>query len=667
MQGEPPSRETIRFSDFELDLRAGELRKQGVRIKLQEQPFQILQVLLQGPGEVVTREELQRRIWPADTFVDFDHGLHNAIKRLREALGDTADTPRFIETLPKRGYRFIATVDGNSSPSVVPMQQAPVAATEEAHAAAGQAVPAAAEPKAPSAPVTLTTRRWRFALWGATAMVVVAAVVLLLLVIPPGVAGNIRRRIFREPDAPAIQSIAVLPLQNMSPDPSQEYFADGMTEELITELSGISALKVISRTSVMRYKKSDKSLPEIARELHVDGIVAGSVVRDGNEVRVTAQLIYAATDKNIWARSFERQFQDSLALQSEVAFAIAGAVRAQVAPDEQARLQTARPVNPKAIEAYLRGNYHLDRYGSGSGLEEAQEALKYFRQAIAEDPGFAVAYLKMADAYSSHILPYGQTAPLIKAAAEKALALDPTLARAHAILGDTKWGYDRDWQGAEREYKRAFELNPNDALAHDYFGRCLILMGRKEEGLNQQQRAQELDPLGEHMGDGLYQTRQYDRAIDLLTKYVETGRPKASTHFSLSESYAQKGMYKEAIQHLGTAATLFGFKEIAESMDRAYAAGGYKAAMRELAKDTEQLYAGKQISPGWIGRFYIRAGNQDRALKWLRQDYEERGDDQVLTLMVDPVWDPLRSDARFKDLVRRVGLPQVNVVAVRTD
>ncbi|HEX8798802.1 MAG TPA: tetratricopeptide repeat protein, partial [Terriglobales bacterium] len=558
-------------------------------------------------------------------------------------------------------YRFIATVDGNSYPGVVLMQQAPAAATQGGHAAPEQAVPAAPELNAPSAPVTLTTRRrWLFALWSAAAMGV-AAVVLLLVVIPPGVVGNIRRRVFREPDAPAIHSIAVLPLQNLSPDPSQEYFADGMTEELITELSGIRALKVISRTSVMRYKKSDKSLPEIARELHVDGIVEGSVVRDGNKVRVTAQMIYAPTDKNIWARSFERQFQDSLTLQSEVAFAIAGAVRAQVAADERARLQTARPVDPKAIEAYLRGNYHLDRYGSGSGIGEAQEALEYFRQAIAEDPGFAAAYLKMADAYSAHILPYGQTAPLIKAAAEKALALDPTLARAHAILGDTKWGYDRDWQGAEREYKRAFELDPNDALAHDYFGRCLILMGRKEEGLNQQQRAQELDPLGEHMGDGLYQTRQYDRAIDLLTKYFETGRPRASTHFILSESYAQKGMYEEAIQHLRTAATLFGFKEIAESLNRAYAAGGYKAAMGQLAKDTEQLYTEKQISPGWIGRFYIRAGDQDRALKWLRRDYEERGDDQVLTLMVDPVWDPLRSDARFKDLVRRVGLPQVVV------
>src|SRR5215469_739925 len=466
MQGEPPSRETIRFSDFELDLRAGELRKQGVRIKLQEQPFQILQVLLQGPGEVVTREELQRRIWPADTFVDFDHGLYNAIKRLREALGDTADTPRFIETLPKRGYRFIATVDGNSSPSVVPMQQAPVAATEEAHAAAGQAVPAAAEPKAPSAPVTLTTRRWRFALWGATAMVVVAAVVLLLLVIPPGVAGNIRRRIFREPDAPAIHSVAVLPLQNLSPDPAQEYFADGMTEELITELSGIRALKVISRTSVMQYKKSDKSLPEIARELHVDGIVEGSVVRDGNAVRTTTQLIYAPEDKNVWAHSYDRQFQDLLTLQSEVASAIAAAVRAQIEPDEQARLQHERPINPKALEAYLQGNYHLRRYGFGSGHEEEEKANEYFHQAIAEDPGFARAYAALGD----------------KASLEKALALDPNLSDVHDGLAGLK-ECDWDWVGAEREYRRAIELDPNNANAHEAFGVFLMEMGRIEEGL----------------------------------------------------------------------------------------------------------------------------------------------------------------------------------------
>jgi TolB-like protein/Flp pilus assembly protein TadD len=486
-----------------------------------------------------------------------------------------------------------------------------------------------------------------------------AVIGLLVAGVLGSIATNFHRWLSSRTSAPAIHSLAVLPLQSLSADPSQEYFADGMTEQLITELSGIGALKVISRTSVMRYKKSDKSLPEIARELNVDGIVEGSVVRSDNHVRITAQLIYAPEDKNIWAQSYQSEIQNSLTLQGEVASAIAGTVRAQIAPSEQMRLQTARPVNPKAFEAYLRGSYHLEQYGSGSGLEEAQIALEYFRQAIAEDSGFALAYMKMADAYSPHILPYGQTAPLIKATAEKALALDPTLARAHAILGDTKWIYDRDWQGAEQEYKRAFELNPNDALAHDYFGRYLILMGRTEEGLKQQQRAQELDPLGEHMGDGLYQTRQYDRAIDLLTKYVETGRPRASIHFSLSESYAQKGMYKEAIQHLGTAAALFGFKEIAESTDRTYATAGYKAAMLEFAKDTEQLYREKQISSGWIGRFYARAGEEDQALKWLQRDYEERGDDQVLTLVVDPVWDPLHSDPRFKDLVRRVGLPRM--------
>jgi TolB-like protein len=290
--------------------------------------------------------------------------------------------------------------------------------------------------------------------------------------------------------------VAVLPLQNLSGDPAQDYFADGMTEELITELSSISALKVISRTSVMRYKKSDKRLPEIARELHVDGIVEGSVVRNGNEVRITAQLIYAPEDKNVWARSYERHFQDSLTLQSEVASAIAGAVRAQIEPTENAHLQTARPAKPKAPEACLQGNYHLDRYGFGFGLEEADKALEYFRQAIAEDPTFARAYSCVADVYSAEgiFVPQAQTVPLIKAAAEKALALDPNLADAHLSLAGVKWNYDWDWQGAEREYKRAIELDPNNTLAHEFFGGYLISMGRIEEGLIEQERAQEIGP-----------------------------------------------------------------------------------------------------------------------------------------------------------------------------
>ena len=653
MQDISLSRGTLRFGDFEVDRRAGELRKQGTRIKLQEQPFQILQVLLEHPGEVVTREELQHQIWPADTFVDFDHGLYNAIKRLREALGDNADTPYFIETVPKRGYRFIAAVNGNGA-EFVPTKITPIETTE----------PSTRQQETPHPAMVSRRRRWPRIL--SASLAAGAALAVLLAAAPGGVASNLRRWFYSGTAVPAIHSIAVLPLQNLSDDPAQEYFADGMTEELITELSGINALKVISRTSVMRYKKSDKSLPEIARELHVDGIVEGSVVRSGNDVRVTAQLIYAPDDKNIWAHSYEKQFQDSLTMQSEMASAITDAVRAQIDSAEQTRLHAARPANPKALEAYLQGNYHLDRYGYGFGLEEADKALEYFRQAIAEDPSFARAYASMADVYSAEgiLLPQAQTVPLTKVAAEKALALDSNLADAHLRLAEIKSEYDWDWEGAEQEYRRAVELDPNNTLAHESFGWYLLAMGRMEQGLSEQQRAKELDPAGWHMEEGLYEARRYDEAITLLTKHLESAPTDGTAHFWLSECYAQKRMYEEAFQHLRTTVGLFGLKEIAEAMDRGYAASGYEGAMRELAKGTEQLYARNQFTPQWIARFYLRLGDKERALKWLQKDYERRADGALVALNADPVWDPLRSDPRFKDLVRRVGLPEVNVVAL---
>jgi serine/threonine protein kinase/Tfp pilus assembly protein PilF len=459
---------------------------------------------------------------------------------------------------------------------------------------------------------------------------------------------------------PAIHSLAVLPLRNLSGDPNQEYFADGMTEGLITELSSISALNVISRSSVMRYKTSDKSLPEIARELNVDGIVEGSVVRNGNEVRVTAQLIYAPEDKNVWAHSFQRQFQDSLTLQSEVASAIAGAVRAQVAPDEQARLQTARQVKPKALEAYLQGSYHFTQYARTHRLEEeADKALEYARRAIAEDPNFARAYALMARVYDEEgiVLPQTQTVPLAKAAAEKALALDPNLASAHESLG---------WLGGgEREFKRAIELDPNNAGAHAALGGQLVSMGRMEEGVKELWRAKELDPDGAEtvVGGGLYEARQYDEAISVLSRQVQIVGPDGSAQFWLAESYAEKGMYKEAFEHGRISAELFGFKEAAESMGRGYAAGGYKAAMRAFAKSMEQLHARKAYQAGYIARFYMRAGDKEQAFKWLQKDLEE---ERGVPDQMDPVWDPVRSDPRFKELIRRAGLPEIHVAALNT-
>jgi TolB-like protein len=424
--------------------------------------------------------------------------------------------------------------------------------------------------------------------------------------------------------------------------------ADGMTEGLITDLSGISTLKVISRTSVMQYKKSDKSLPEIARELHVDGIVEGSVVRDGNAVRTTTQLIYAPEDKNVWAHSYDRQFQDLLTLQSEVASAIAAAVRAQIEPDEQARLQHERPINPKALEAYLQGNYHLRRYGFGSGHEEEEKANEYFHQAIAEDPGFARAYAALGD----------------KASLEKALALDPNLSDVHDGLAGLK-ECDWDWVGAEREYRRAIELDPNNANAHEAFGVFLMEMGRIEEGLKEQEWAQGLDPNSSMLFMGLYYARQYDRNIVHVTEALAVKPTAGYLHYSLAMSYAQKGMHKEAIEHWKAAARLFGgeFTGVPEAMDRGYAASGYAGAMRATAKAIERLH--DPSDRGFIPDFYALAGDKEEALKWLQKLYEEH-DAGLISLGIDPVWDPLRSDPRFQDLVRGLALPEINVAALNT-
>src|SRR4029077_11243654 len=444
----------VRFGVFEADLRSGELRKQGVKVKLQEQPFQILRILLEHPGEVVSREELQQKIWPADTFVDFDHGLNNAIRRLREALGDTADTPRFIETLPKRGYRFIGPVNGKGSAGVVPVQDVP-----------------------PVIRPATVHRRWRRTL-AASLVAVGVAVALVLATALGSTFGNLQRWVSAGSSSPSIHSLAVLPLQNLSGDPAQEYFVDGMTEELITVLSRISGLKVISRTSVMRYKKTDQPLPEIARELNVDAIVEGSVLRSGDRVRITAQLIYAAKDTNLWSETYDRDLRDVLTLQSEVARAVAAEIRVKLTPGERESLKTPRPVNLPAHELYLQGSYYL------ALPRGCARAVEFFQRAIQAEPN-ARGYVGLARAYDC--LSFVEVAPVEflpkeEAAALEALRLDQNSSDAHLILARTRLDYDRDWSGAEKEFKRAIELNPNSSEAHLDYAFFLDSMGRMEEG-----------------------------------------------------------------------------------------------------------------------------------------------------------------------------------------
>jgi len=457
MSAPAPAARVLRFDTFELDLRAGELHKRGVKLRLQGQPVQLLTILLQSAGSVVTREELRSQLWPADTFVDFDHSLHNAIGRIREALGDSAEIPRYIETLPRRGYRFIAPVEEVQAPRI---SEANGNKTRE-----GVAV----------APPTARQSKTRAAL-----------ALTLLILAATGSAFWLVRAVSRPTSAaPRLRSIAVLPLENLSGDPSQEYFADGMTEELITDLAKVSALRVISRTSVMGYKGTKKGLPEIAKELNVDGIVEGSVMRSGNRVRITAQLLHAPTDKHLWAEAYERDLGDVLRLQNEVAQAIAQQVRAQLTPQQQARFRSAGSVNPDAYEAYLRGRYYLsNQFTMGQPLNTAKS---YFEESIRKDPDFALAYSGLADSYV-YLAFFRQLSPEAaykpaKEALRKALELDDSIGEAHDTLGQLSWRFEWNWNAAEPEFNHAIALAPSYSCAHEDRAVYLSFIGRRAEAL----------------------------------------------------------------------------------------------------------------------------------------------------------------------------------------
>jgi TolB-like protein/DNA-binding winged helix-turn-helix (wHTH) protein/Flp pilus assembly protein TadD len=628
-----PLRALICFGVFELDPESRELRKQGLKVRLQEQPFQILQILLERPGKVVTLEELQQRIWPADTFVDFDQGLYNATKKLREALGDSADAPRYVETLSRRGYRFIGTLNGN-----------------------GSATPAAADvpPKSPTAETRASRRRLKLGIaLGLGAAALIGAV---LSVIP----AKVWQRLAGKDTVPQIRSLAVLPLQNLSADTSQEYFSDGMTDALITDLAQISSVKVISRTSVMHYKKTDKTLPEIARELNVDGIVEGTVQRSGDRVRITAQLIYGPSDKHVWASSYERDVRDVFALQRDITDEITRQIQARVTTPNQASPAPPRPVDPKVLEAYIAGSYHLRGYSRGAGDDEVKKAQAYFQQAIDADPNFAAAYIGLARAHQTVLQGSKDDLPIMRRAAEKAVELDPSSSDAWVALADAKSeSWDRN--GAEEEYRRAIALNSNNAQAHDGLGGILDMTGRLDEGWKEYQLAQQLDPNQDHLANALYQRGQFDRAIEIRQRIAQSDPMNGYNHYALAMIYALRGMYEEFAQEMGTSFSLYGAPEVGNRLQRAYDKSGYQGALRQWAKDMEHLAATKQVYvPGILAQVYTALGDKDRAFYWLEEHRQHRDlarTDPTEFFKTDPWLAPLRSDPRFSDFLRRVGLP----------
>jgi len=632
-------RRAVRFGVFEVDFAAGELRKHGIRIKLRgEQPFQVLSILLEQPGEVITREELCKKLWPADTFVDFEHSLATAIGKIREALGDSADNPRYIETLPRRGYRFIANVTVLSAD---PLNKVQPATRDIPRAEDHGQVELASKAEVPK------PQPWARA-WKISAFALVPALVILMAWIVHSAS---------RPSS-NIRSLAVLPLESLSGDASQDYFADGMTDELITDLGKISALRVISRTSVMPYKRVRKSLPQIARELSVDAVVEGTVLRSGEQVRITAQLIQASADKHLWAESYEGDLRDTLALQKKVARAIAEQIRINLTPQEQAVLKNVKVVNPEAYEAYLKGRYFWNKR-TADGLKKA---IDYFNQAIEKDPNYAQAYTGLADSYALlgdweyGILAPKEAFPRAKAAATKALELDNTLGEAHTSLAFSLDLFDWDWASAEREFRRAIELNPGYATAHHWYAWHLSEMGRNREAIAEMRKAQNLDPLSliisADVAEILLVAHSYDQAIEQSRKTIDMDPNFAVAHYELGQALVQKHMYKEAIAELQKAIELSGGSTTCTSnLAFAYAASGRR---KEAVKILSDLKNRSKQNASEIALMYVGLDEKDQAMTWLEKAYEQRFNPSIL---LRPAFDPLRSDPRFQNLVRRIGLP----------
>jgi TolB-like protein/DNA-binding winged helix-turn-helix (wHTH) protein len=620
-----PTASAFQFGVFELDLKAGELRKQGIKVKLQEQPFQVLATLLEHAGEVVTKDELQQQIWAADTFVDFDHGLHSAITRLREALGDSSESPRFIETIPRRGYRFVA-----------PLKL--IGSATESGVAEGK------------------DRLWTF---GGSVLAGLLGGALLLGAVLTLNLGGARRWLWRESN-PAIRSLAVLPLENLSGDPAEDYFADGMTDALIADLSKISALRVISRTSAMQYKGTKKRLPQIARELNVDGVVEGSVMRSGNRVRITAQLLQAGTDQHLWAETYERDLGDVLKLQGEVAQTIAQQIRIQLTPQQKAQFGSALGVSPEAYEAYLRGRYFWNqRTEEGLG-----KSVGLFRHAIDIDPNFPLPYTGLADSYlllgDFGFLAPDEAYPKAKAEALKALRLDDHLAEGHAALAMVALEYDWDWVNAEREFRFAIEANPNYATGHQWYAEYLTTLGRSEEAINRVNLSQELDPVSLPIiasgGLWLYYAQRYDAAIEQSRKAIEMNRNFWMPHWVLGRVYNRQRLYEKAISELQIASTLPGpHTFVLSELGYAYARSGRTAEARKIAQTLKKEARPHHYSGLELARIYVGLGEQDQALTTLEKGCDQRSM-YLIWLRVEPTLQVLHTDPRFQDLLSRVGL-----------
>jgi TolB-like protein/DNA-binding winged helix-turn-helix (wHTH) protein/Tfp pilus assembly protein PilF len=629
---ERPSPSTLRFSRFELNVETGELRKSGSKIRLQGQSLRILLCLLEEPGRLWSREDLRSRLWPNGTFVEFDHSLNVAVNRLRERLGDSAEKPRYIETVPGVGYRFVSPVETANEPPHPDLTVPEVAVP---------AVP----PRSPSPALVRTL--------GASACALFIAGLVWF--------AWARKGTHRAPaEESLIRSVAVLPLRDLADDTSEDYFADGMTEELITELGRLSSIRIISRTSIMQFKKSMHSLPEIGRRLNVDALVEGTVRRSGDRVRITVRLVGATPERLVWQKSYEGDLRDVLELQSDVAHDIAGNIQTKLARQQAPSAVPYKRLDPETYEDYLRGRYFLARRTA----EAMNTAADYFQRAVQRDPQYAQAYVGLALAYqllgSYEVLPPDRSYPLALKFANLALELDGTLSEAYSARANSETNYEFDWAGADRDYRRAIALDPNSAQAHHDYGEYFTGVGNAKRAIAELKIARELDPLSlplfSALGRMYREAHQYDEAAKQCKQSLVLDPNFSMGHWCLGQVYLAKRQYVEATSELKRANDLGTTPLIVCDLGCVYAASGKKTEARAILHSLESKSRFNYISPYLIASIHSQLGEKDEAFNWLEKAFDRR--DGISYLAADPMMDPLRSDPRFADLIQRLHLPQ---------